>query len=128
MFSSAAKANCSSINDLTCVCQNPTFLSSVGSCEEANCNTAELQGTSSLTWGSALKIPLTDSAEILAFSQELCKPVGGAAVSFTVNSTLPSATGRTPPSVTPFTGGASMLGLRVSDYVAGVMMWIIWIV
>ena len=78
--------------------------------------------------GSALKIPLTDSAEILAFSQELCKPVGGVAGSFTVNSTLPSATGRTPPSVTPFTGEATVLGVRVSDYVVGFVMWIIWIV
>lgn len=41
--------------------------------------------------------------EILALSQPLCAPVGGAQPSFTVNSTLAGPTGPTPQA---FTGGA----------------------
>ena len=48
IYSAAAAANCGSIADLTCVCKNSTFLSTVGKCNQASCDETELQGKSPL--------------------------------------------------------------------------------
>lgn len=58
IYGSAAAANCSSINDLTCICQNQIFVSSVGRCEMAVCSSAEIE-------------------VVFALAQNVCQPVGG---------------------------------------------------
>ena len=120
------------MNDLTCICENPTFLSAVGNCEVGNCNSAELESRSSLTCPRRSRpihdIPLTGSTAITAFSQKLCKPAGGIPPAFTSNFTVPSSTGRVPPLATSFTGEAAMVRLPVLDYVVGVLVCIIWTV
>lgn len=68
-YSAAAEANCSSINDLTCVCGSPVFVSVAGHCEQATCTEAELEVL---------------SAQV----QEVCAPYGGVKPSFTPTPTI----------------------------------------
>ena len=64
---------------------------------------------------------LTASADIAASSQVLCQSVGGVLQPYG-NLTNASSTGR----VTPFTGDAAIVKLRVLDYVVGIAVWFTW--
>ena len=129
VYPAAAAANCSSLNDLTCICKNPTFLSLVEQCERANCNNTELESKSYLSivdgLEPAIMSTLTASADIAASSQVFCQPVGGVLQPYG-NLTNASSTGKIPPRVTPFTGDAAIVKLRVLDYVVGIAVWFTW--
>lgn len=69
---------------------------------------------------------LTCSADIVPHTEQLCEPAGGVALSFTLNPTNATSTSGYPPFATSFTGNAAVVRMRVLDYTAGAVMWLIW--
>lgn len=65
VYSAAAAANCSSIDDLTCVCKNSIFLSAVGKCNQASCDETELKGKSPLAHRESRGPPIGYSNDML---------------------------------------------------------------
>ncbi|KAL2056533.1 hypothetical protein ABVK25_002927 [Lepraria finkii] len=93
-------ASCGSLLNITCICENPTFIVSIAGCEETTCSKEELQ-------------------QIQELIAPLCAPVGGLASSvlYSLESYFATATGLTasgvptslPPDATQVTAVSAIL-------------------